>query len=353
LKDAGRGAKALGIENVRFRQEDVIGLDPLNVMQCDYVIGHGLYSWVAEDRREAIFAFCEAKLGPTGLVYISYNCQPGWSTRRLVREAIQRSRTVQRAPTEERAGLAIDLAARLLEDFPSRDYAHAVLLAEELERVRNGRPSYVFHEYLAEINEGFWLGDFVESARRHGLEYVADAQFCRWEGHVPAELRSALANRGMDRIEQEETADLLGDRYFRASILCRADAPRSSLSHDEILEQVHIATSISAESESFDLREDAAERFTGQGFAGKCPEVTLSASITKAAIVLLAAQWSAGMRIQTLYDRASELLAAHGFPVSGGARRQLAEELITLFEAGQVDLRLRELVYDTEVRDRL
>jgi ubiquinone/menaquinone biosynthesis C-methylase UbiE/methyltransferase-like protein len=342
-------SRCLGLENIHFVLRDVRDLKPTDVAPFDYVIAHGLYSWVPEDARDAILSFCRENLAPTGLAYISYNAQPGWAIRRLVRETLLRDRSVREAAVQDKAQKAIDLAARLLEDLPSRDYAHAVLLAEELERVRDGRPSYVFHEYLTEVNEGFWFRDFVERAQRYDLDYVADAQFCRWEGHVPAELKDALARRDLDPIEQEETADLLGDRYFRASILCRSDAPRASISQQELLEEIHIATSLSAESDPFDLTEGVVERFAGTGFTpNNEPEVTLNASITKAAIVLLSSRWPSGMRLQALFDQAANLLETHGCEVQRGAREQLSEELVTLFEAGQVDFRLKEPVYSAE-----
>lgn len=79
------------------------------------------------------------------------------------------------------------------------------------------------------------------------------------------------------------------------------------------------------------------------------PEVTLDASITKAAVVLLSAQWPLGMRLETLYLQTTKLLASNGCEVPTGARSQLSDELMTLFEAGQIDLRLKEPAYHTEV----
>ena len=64
---------------------------------------------------------------------------------------------------------------------------------------RDSQPSYVFHEYLAATNDGFWLGDFVEHARHYDLAYVVDAQFCRWEGY---------------RLHSAETADRQSDIWI-------------------------------------------------------------------------------------------------------------------------------------------
>jgi len=350
LGRARLGAECLGLENIQFILKDVRDLGPADLAPSDYVIAHGLYSWVPADAREAILAYCGDSLKPNGLAYISYNAQPGWAIRGLVREALMRDRTVREAPVEEKARRAIALAGRLIEDLPSQDYAHAVLLAEELERVRDGKPFYVFHEYLAEVNEGFWLRDFVEDARRHALDYVCGAQFCRWEGHVPSELRAALAQRDLDYVEQEEAADLLGDRYFRASILCRGDARRSDTTHQEILEEVYIATSLGAVSDPFDLREGVVEQFEGQGIAGKePPTITIDASITKAAVVLLSAQWPFGLLLDALCAKATEMLTTNGCEVLACVRLQLGNDLCTLFEAGQVDFRLWEPAHQAEI----
>jgi trans-aconitate methyltransferase len=176
---AREGASRLGLQNIRFVLGDVRGLQPSTTARSDYIVAHGLYSWVPDDARDAILAFCRHNLSPHGLAYVSYNANPGWAVRQVVRDALLRSSLVRQAADEDKAARAIEVAARLLQDLPSRGHAHAALLAEELERVRNGKPFYIFHEYLAELNEGFWLGDFVERARRHGLDYVADALFCR------------------------------------------------------------------------------------------------------------------------------------------------------------------------------
>jgi SAM-dependent methyltransferase len=347
LDSARNSAERLGLRNIHFVQADVRDLDPAKYSPCDFVIAHGLYSWVPDNARDAILNFCRQALAPSGLAYISYNAQPGWATRRLVRETLLRSRAVREAPIQDKGTRAIEVAAQLLADLPSQEYASAVVLADELERVRQGKPYYVFHEYLAEVNDGFWLGEFVDRARRHGLDYVTDAMFCRWEGHIPELLKSALAKRDLDRIEQEEAADLLCHRYFRASILCRADAPRLPGCRQHLLGEVYIATSLSAQTDPFNLTDGVVERFHGTGG----PEITLNASITKAAAILLAAQWPIGMRLGALYRKAAGLLAGHGIAVAANAQTQLSDDLITLFEAGQVDLRLREPTHQTDVPD--
>ena len=341
LSRAREGARQIGLHNIQFVQKDICEIEQAEIVQCDYIIAHGLYSWVSDGIREAILQFCRNGLSATGLAFISYNAQPGWASRGLVRDILLRSASVQQAAIEDKANKAIEVATELLQAMPSRDYAYAVLLAEELERVRDGKPFYVFHEYLEEFNEGVWLRDFVQRARQNDLNYVCDAQFSQWEGQVPKELKHSLSQAGLDPIEQEETADLLCNRYFHASILCRSDVPGESMSHPKILEQVSIASSLRADSDPFDLTEGVVELLIGT----HGQEIILDVSIIKAAVVLLAAQWPIGMQLNNLFQQASRLLSENGHNVLEDAQSQLTDELITLFEAGGIDLRLQQPDY--------
>lgn len=347
LDRAQEAADRLGVTNIRYVCRDIRDVTARELAPVDYIIAHGLYSWVPEDVRGAILSFCRDALSADGLAYISYNAQPGWSTRLLVRDTLRRAQSVREAPIEQKAARAIALATRLIEDMPSAGFASTVVLADELARVRDGDPGYVFHEYLTDTNDGFWLTDFVERARQYGLGYVVDAQFCRWEGYVPPELRRTVARRNLDPIEAEETVDLLGHRYFRASILCRSDVPRPQASHSELLEHVHVAASLRSQSESLDLTEGLVEHFVGTADS----DVTLECSISKAAIALLASAWPTGLRLDRLYEDARSLLAEHDQPVEPDARRQLVDDLSALFEAAQIDLRLHEPVFSSEITE--
>ncbi|MEP7306568.1 MAG: class I SAM-dependent methyltransferase [Acidobacteriota bacterium] len=338
LDRARRGAQRVGLANVDFVLEDLRRIDPARYAPCDFVIAHGLYSWVPDDARDAIMTFCRDSLTPMGLAYVSYNAQPGWATRRIVREILLGTHAVREATLEDKAGVASAAAGRLLEQLPSGGYAWSVLLAEELQRVRDGESSYVLHEYLAETNDGFWLRDFVDHAQRHGLDYVADAQFCRMEGHVPFGLSAATTPERAGQVEREQIVDLLGHRYFHSSILCRAGARDRVVPTTPDLCAGYLATALRAVADPFVLTDGAAERFAGIGGV----EIVLDAAITKAAVVTLAVQWPRGQQLEALYHEAALLLSKHQCPIGADARHRLTNELTRLFEIGQIDLRMAE-----------
>src|SRR5690606_38100561 len=86
---AAEGARALGLLNVRFVRADLAALEPEG--EHDYVIAHGVYSWVGERERAALRALIRRALAPEGLAYVSFNAQPGWGVRGRVRHALVRA----------------------------------------------------------------------------------------------------------------------------------------------------------------------------------------------------------------------------------------------------------------------
>lgn len=87
--EAGREmAVRVGVANVDLRVGDVAALDGA-LGKFDFIVAHGLLSWVPAAVREAIFHTCRRHLRPDGIAYLSYNAYPGWHLRGVLLEALQ------------------------------------------------------------------------------------------------------------------------------------------------------------------------------------------------------------------------------------------------------------------------
>jgi hypothetical protein len=150
----------------------------------------------------------------------------------------------------------------------------------------------------------------------------------------------------LDPVDEEETVDLLGHRYFRASILAHTDAANTRATHDDLIEQSHIAASIRPQSELVNLDDGVIECYVGRAES----EITLDSSIGKSAIALLGVEWPCGVPFERLYRQSLSLLAEHGRPAPSAARRNLLDAITVLFETGQMDLRVREPSYCCETK---
>ncbi|MEC4678764.1 MAG: class I SAM-dependent methyltransferase [Nitrospirota bacterium] len=67
LNRAQKAAEGLSLNNIQFLHEDVRQLNDVSLLPCDYIVAHGLYSWVRADVRSAILSFCQQRLSPSGL----------------------------------------------------------------------------------------------------------------------------------------------------------------------------------------------------------------------------------------------------------------------------------------------
>src|SRR4029453_4018891 len=75
IADARRAARELGLSNVIFRQQDLSTLsdDP---DAFDYIIAHGVYSWVPAAVRDALLALAAHRLSRNGVLFVRYNVPP-------------------------------------------------------------------------------------------------------------------------------------------------------------------------------------------------------------------------------------------------------------------------------------
>lgn len=237
--EAGREMAArAGAANVDLRVGDASALDA-SLGRFDYVIAHGLLSWVTPDVRSAIFAACNRHLAPGGIAYLSYNTYPGWHLRSLLFDALRFHAAFEGTPLERvrRARAALD---RMIDDLPEPDVEYARLLRSEIEGLRDDQDAYVFHEFLETDNHPLHFAEFAVQAAQAGLRYVAEARFGTSAIAQRGDMRRRLEAVSPDLLRQEQYHDLLRNRYFRQSLLCHADLPSNGLLQQGALDRLVI-----------------------------------------------------------------------------------------------------------------
>ena len=216
-------ARRLGLGNVELRQQDLADFDP-GEGAFDYVLCHGVYSWVPPIVQERILSACRRGLAPHGLAMISYNAYPGWRANAAVRDVLRHGARGADAPGEQVArGLEfLGFVARNLFDADS-PYARTVRAAAE--HLAAEDPTYVFHEYLEEHNHPAHVEEFARLAARSGLRYVAEAALRDPSNQLTDEARPLLTGIADDLVRCEQTLDYLRGRTFRRDVLCHEGAP--------------------------------------------------------------------------------------------------------------------------------
>src|SRR6267142_1438469 len=75
----------LGLKNVTLRVGSILDVGADEGI-FDYIVCHGVYSWVPPEVQNRILTICNRNLAPNGVAYVSYNTYPGWHVRGMVRD---------------------------------------------------------------------------------------------------------------------------------------------------------------------------------------------------------------------------------------------------------------------------
>jgi SAM-dependent methyltransferase len=258
----------LGLANLTLKVADFRAISAQKE-RFDYVVAHGVYSWVPPDVRDALLALVAELLDDEGVAYVSFNALPGNLARELVRELV---------------------------------LPHVRSLDEPL--------ALVHHDCLAETNHGVTLPDFAEHLARHGLEYVTDANDLD---------RSPFAEHPLAKVfetplERAAYVDRLEMQRFRQAVVRkkRAASPAFGFARAE---RLWFASSAEPAARG-DVKSSAPVRF--KTLSGVELETTVPEA--KLALYELGRVWPAALRLDDLAERVAEHMAA---PVSPGALARL------------------------------
>lgn len=176
--------------------------------EFDYIGLHGIWSWISDENRAVIVDFVRRKLKVGGVLYISYNTQPGWAAMVPMRDLLTEHAEVlgaEGAGIVSRIDSALTFADQLLAANPA--YARAnPQIAERIQRIKAQDRNYVAHEYF-----------------NRDWQPMAFAQMARWL--APAKLQWACSAYYLDAIdavnlsaEQQTLLASIPDPMFRQTV---------------------------------------------------------------------------------------------------------------------------------------
>ena len=326
---------ALGLKNIRLEAGDLGGIDAA-WGRFDYIIAHGLYSWVPPQVRDRLMAVCRNRLADQGVAFVSYHAYPGAHINMMLREMLLFHTRDVEAPAE-RINQAFALMQFLAGASESMDAYHQWLRAEAGHALKRDR-NHLFHDDLAEINDPVYFHEFVGHAARHDLQFLAEADFFTSSDNTfSAPTRKTLDQLAAKRLVRGQYLDFLTCRRFRLTLLCRreVDLPPEPLA--ERLAGFQVSAHRQNNWAAADLRPGAVVTFTARDDA----RIQTDFPLGKAALSLLAAAWPFSVQIESLVERARQhLLAADIIPPDAAeARTALFGFILELYRAGFLLLR--------------
>jgi SAM-dependent methyltransferase len=215
-----RAVERLGLRNLSLAVRNLADF-PADAGRFDYVVAHGIYSWVPPETRDGLLALVARHLAPNGVAFVSYNVFPGCHMRRMVWEMLRFH--VDHLPDARQRIVEAQTLARLLANGRAAPDEYTAVVQRELDQVADRDPGFLFHDDLAVINDPVYFHEFADHAARHGLQFLGDAelQTMSYVGLTP-QVRSVLAQ--LDPLTREQYLDFVRLRRFRQTLLCRAEA---------------------------------------------------------------------------------------------------------------------------------
>lgn len=195
--------------------------------QFDIIALHGIYSWVNKDLRAAIVDFIAHKLKVGGLVYISYNCLPGWSAAAPMRHLMYLHGKVQGGPTGARLDPALAFAESVLNSNAIYFRANPGL-AQRFEALKKQNRNYLAHEYFNDTWDLFYFADVARDLDAAKLTYVGSAALLEDVDaiNLTAEQQQIMAGIA-DPILRETVRDYMMNRQFRRDVFVKGPLPLS------------------------------------------------------------------------------------------------------------------------------
>jgi len=226
IEDAQNIAELMALNNIRLEQRNIMEIGP-DFGEFDYIIVHGIYSWVPEPVREQILTICKRNLSPNGIAYVSYNVYPGWhvtdAARNMMLYRTRNTKDPHEVITQARELIEFLDEAVSGEEKRDNNFIKAFLHSaqERWQYYQTISTTMILHDDLSEINQPFYFYQFIDAAARHGLQFLSEATFSEsLPNNFPPNIAHQLRMMSADVIEMEQYMDFLRTNSFRRTLLC-------------------------------------------------------------------------------------------------------------------------------------
>lgn len=199
----------------------------------DYIGLHGIWTWVSDQNRECIVEFIRRKLNPGGIVYVSYNVLPGWSSIAPIRSLMRKyanEHTKKSDTIEEKTAAALDFAHTVIK-VESATLKELPKLEEKFLKITENRENsrYLAHELLNEDWRPMFFNEFEYFMANSGTQYAASCDFKTSVDECNFTTAQSEIVKGLSRSEKEALRDFYHNAQFRKDLYIKGIPENSRL----------------------------------------------------------------------------------------------------------------------------
>jgi len=245
IEDGRKTLAKLKLDNIELLYQSISEFKAAD-LEFDYIICHGVFSWVDEATQHDLLKLCQKKLSKNGIVYISYNTKPGWNAVQTVRDMMRFHSRKEVSPQSR-----IESSRKFLNQIErlnrGKQNAYSQFLKEELIKVSKSEDYYFYHEYLEKDNTAFYFKDLVEKVNSFGFDYLSETELkTSYMGSYPKDVQDSF--KGItDKIELEQSLDYVRNRRFRSSLFIKSKNALNIMKKPNRMEEFYFTTKLKME----------------------------------------------------------------------------------------------------------
>jgi SAM-dependent methyltransferase len=235
----------MGLNNLQIIEADFLALAerpelcPWPDAACDYVVAHGVATWVSSHVQSALLTLVSRALRHGGLFYCSYNTYPGWLARSSLQKLVSLEAATGKAEDEGLFELASGVMKRLLggqaESTPlSTAYP---VLEQELDGLKHAPPSYLAGEFTTAAWAPLYVCDMHQRFAKYKLTPLGSATLSdSFPDLLPENIRQVVAAEPRAAM-RELLVDLGTNKSFRRDLVVKG---RLRLTRREQLQRLSV-----------------------------------------------------------------------------------------------------------------
>ena len=235
--------------------EEMLARD--DIPEFDYIGLHGIWSWVSDHNRKVITKFIQKKLKVGGVLYVSYNTMPGWSSfvpvRNILNQYIDTSESQSKGIVANIES-AFDFADRLFKTDPLFVKANPTI-AERLKGTSKHNKQYLAHEFF---NKDWHpmpfaaMADWMEGAK---LQYACSAHYLDYieNLNITPEQQTFL-NEITDAVFKQSIRDFMVNQQFRRDYWVKGARKMHAIEQMESIRSVRVVLVLKREDVSLTVK---------------------------------------------------------------------------------------------------
>lgn len=240
IKHGNELIESMGLTNVTLLEKDIMDIND-DFGTFDYILVHGIWSWVPDIVKDKILSICNRNLSDRGIAYVSYNTYPGWKRLEQMRDIMLYSEKQFKFQSLQERTVYTKNVLKLIGEtmkMDQRSQKQSGYKIDNINRVLESNDYYVGHEYLETFNDPVYVSEFIERAEQQGCVYIGDESieksFITWLDDKIVDNIKTLANG--NHKDKEQYYDFVYDTQFRMALLTKP-CNRDKIVRDETVQK--------------------------------------------------------------------------------------------------------------------